>query len=65
MNELKGTQRLVNTLTLVDGEKLPRVPERKLHPWAVLPDHQRGKVIPLVPVPVLALIRLDSPVAPR
>jgi dihydroorotase len=58
MNELKGTQRLVNTLTLVDGEKLPRVPERKLHPWAVLPDHQRGKVIPLVPVP-------EAPAAPE
>lgn len=51
MNELKGTKRLVNTLTVVDGQTLPRVPERKLHPWAILPDHQRGKVIPLVPVP--------------
>jgi dihydroorotase len=51
VNERKGTKRLVNTLTLIDGEVLPRVPERKLHPWAVLPDWQRGKVIPLVPVP--------------
>jgi dihydroorotase len=51
MNELKGSKRLVSTLTMVDGETLPRLPERKLHPWAVLPEHQRGKVIPLVPVP--------------
>ena len=51
MNELKGSKRLVNTLTMVDGEVLPRLPERKLHPWAVLPDHQRGKIISLVPVP--------------
>lgn len=51
MNERKGTQRLVNTQTLIDGEVLPRVEERPLHPWAVLPEHQRAKLIPLVPVP--------------
>ncbi|HKG25172.1 MAG TPA: amidohydrolase/deacetylase family metallohydrolase [Thermomicrobiales bacterium] len=58
MNELQGTKRLVNTLTMIDGEVLPRLPERKLHPWAVLPDHQRGKLIPLVPVP-------EAPTAPE
>jgi dihydroorotase len=51
LNEFKGTRRLVNTRTMIDGVTLPRVPERKLQPWAILPDHQRGKVIPLVPVP--------------
>ncbi|MEA2595952.1 MAG: dihydroorotase [Thermomicrobiales bacterium] len=51
MDELKGTKRLINTLTMIDGETLPRVPERKLHPWAVLSDNQRAKLIPLVPVP--------------
>jgi dihydroorotase len=52
MDARKGTQRLVNTLTLIDGEELPRLPERPLHLWAVLPDHQRGKVIPLTAVGV-------------
>jgi dihydroorotase len=52
MNERKGTQRLVNTLTMIDGEELPRVPELPLHVWSVLPDHQRGKVIPLTAVGV-------------
>lgn len=37
-----GTRRLVNTLTLVDGEALPRLPERERAPWATLPEHQRG-----------------------
>jgi dihydroorotase len=53
MNERKGTRRLVNTLTIVNGEVLPRVPERPLQPWATLPPGQAGKVIPLVPVPPL------------
>jgi dihydroorotase len=52
MNERKGTQRLVNVLTLIDGEELPRQPELPLHVWSVLPEHQRGKVIPLESVPV-------------
>jgi dihydroorotase len=51
LNERKGDRRFVNTLTMVDGQTLPRVSERKLQPWAVLPETQRGKVIPLVPVP--------------
>ena len=51
MNERKGNQRLVNTMTIIDGEVLPRVEERPLQPWAVLPPHQRKGVVPLVPVP--------------
>lgn len=47
MNERKGTQLLVNTATLVDGEVLPRTPERPLHFFAKLPPHQQGKVIPV------------------
>ena len=47
MNQRKGTQLLVNTATLVDGEVLPRTPERPLHFFATLPEHQRGKVIPV------------------
>jgi dihydroorotase len=41
MNERGGTLRLMNTLTLVDGEALPRVPERPMHSWAKLPEHQQ------------------------
>jgi dihydroorotase len=42
MNERKGTKRLVNTLTMVDGKTLsPDLPESPLQPWAKLPDHQR------------------------
>jgi len=41
MDERRGTRRLVNTLTLVDGQILPRLPERPPHVWAVLPEHQR------------------------
>jgi dihydroorotase len=52
MNERKGTQRLVNTMTMIDGEELPRLEERPLHLWAVLPENQRGKVIPLTAVGV-------------
>jgi len=50
MNERKGTKLLVNTATLVDGEVLPRTPERPLHFFAKLPEHQRGKVIRVRPV---------------
>ncbi len=41
MEPRRGTRRLVNTLTLVGGEELPRVPEPERQPWAVLPEHQR------------------------
>jgi dihydroorotase len=43
MKPRQGTTRLVNTLTLVDGKVLPRLPERALHPWAILPEHQRPR----------------------
>lgn len=44
MNERAGTTRLVNTLTMIDGEILPRAPERELQPWAVLPERQRERL---------------------
>jgi dihydroorotase len=52
MNERKGTKLLRNTLTIIDGEPMERVPLPKLQPWAVLPKCQRGKVVPLAEVPV-------------
>jgi dihydroorotase len=51
MNERRGDRLLVNTLTMVEGEALPVVEEPPLQPWAVLPESQRGRVIPLRPVP--------------
>ncbi len=51
MNEHCGTQLIRNTLTIIDGEPMERVDLPKLQPWAVLPAHQRGKVIPLTEVP--------------
>ncbi len=42
MNGRRGNVQLVNTLTMVDGEVLPRLPESPLHPWATIPEHQRG-----------------------
>jgi dihydroorotase len=42
MGKRLGKQRLINTLTMVGGEELPRVPERPLHSWAKLPEHQQG-----------------------
>ena len=41
MQARKGDKLLVNTLTLKDGQPLPRVPESALQPWAVLAEHQR------------------------
>jgi dihydroorotase len=41
MSPRTGSQRLVSTQTLVDGEPLPSLPERDLHVWSVLPEHQR------------------------
>ena len=43
MEPRKGTKLLVNTLTLVDGEELPRLPEKERMVWATLPEHQEGK----------------------
>lgn len=51
MKERTGTRRLVSTTTMIAGETLPLLPERPLHPWADLPERQRGKIIPLAPVP--------------
>jgi len=41
MDERRGSVRLVNTLTMVDGQTLPQTPERPMHSWAKLPEHQR------------------------
>jgi dihydroorotase len=41
MNPRSGGKKLISTLTMVDGEPLPELPERELHVWAVLPEHQR------------------------
>lgn len=42
MNPRRGSQRLIGTLTMIDGEVLPRVPELPLHPWSGIPEWQRG-----------------------
>jgi dihydroorotase len=41
MSERRGSQRLVNTLTLIDGEELPRLPERPAEPFATIPARQQ------------------------
>lgn len=41
MRRRRGTRRLVNTLTLVNGVPLPRSDERAPQAWAVLPKHQQ------------------------
>jgi len=46
MARRNGTRRLVNTLTMVAGEPLERTPERPVHVWATLPEHQRGILRP-------------------
>jgi dihydroorotase len=40
MNARNGEKRLISTKTLIDGQLLPNLPERELHVWAGLPDHQ-------------------------
>jgi dihydroorotase len=45
MNARPGKQRLINTLTLIDGQILPRIPESPLQPWAAIPEHQR-RILP-------------------
>jgi len=49
MQERAGSKRLVNTLTMIDGETLPQVEERPLHFWATLNETQAP--IQLTPVP--------------
>jgi dihydroorotase len=46
MNPRRGSKRLINTLTMIDGEVLPHIPESPLHPWAAIPEHQRGVMPP-------------------
>lgn len=43
MNPRKGTKLLVNTLTMIGGETLPRTPEKERMMWATLPPMQEGK----------------------
>ena len=47
MNERRGTQRLVNTLTMIDGTTLSRTSEPPLQPWAALPSDQQSRLKPL------------------
>ncbi len=42
MEERRGSQLLVNTLTMVSGRVVPRTEPRPLQLWAELPEHQRG-----------------------
>jgi len=55
MESRAGSKLLVNTATLVDGEELPRTPERDLHFWADIPERQRGAVRPGGPAGVESL----------
>jgi dihydroorotase len=41
-----GDKRLINTLTMIDGEILPRLPESPLQPWSAIPEWQRGVLPP-------------------
>jgi dihydroorotase len=51
MAERRYHQRLTNTLTILGGTPLERVPLPELQPWAVLSKRQREGLIPLVEVP--------------
>ena len=46
MRPRRGDKRLINTLTMIDGEVLPYLPETPLHPWSGIPDWQRGVLPP-------------------
>ena len=46
MNPRRGTKRLINTLTMIDGEVLGHAPELPLQPWSAIPEWQRGVVSP-------------------
>jgi dihydroorotase len=46
MNPRRGNQRLINTLTMVNGDVLPQTPELPLHPWSGIPEWQRGVLPP-------------------
>jgi hypothetical protein len=42
MSVRRGRVQLDNTLTIVAGRRLERMPERPPHPFAELPAHQRA-----------------------
>ena len=46
MNPRRGSVRLINTLTMIDGEVLERTPELPLQPWSGIPEWQRGVLPP-------------------
>jgi dihydroorotase len=46
MSPRRGDKRLINTLTMIDGEVLQHAPERSLQPWSGIPEWQRGVVPP-------------------
>ena len=46
MNPRRGNTRLINTLTMIDGEVLPQLPESPLQPWSGIPEWQRGVLPP-------------------
>jgi dihydroorotase len=46
MVERAGSRLLVNTLTMIEGQVLPRSPERELHFWAKVPEAQRAALHP-------------------
>lgn len=43
MEPRQGNKLLVNTLTMIDGQELPRLPEKERMVWATLPEAQEGK----------------------
>ena len=50
MNERPGDRMLVNTLTMIDGVELERLPERELHFWATVPEAQMAATSPGEPM---------------
>ena len=46
MNPRRGNTRLINTLTMIEGEVLPQLPESPLQPWSGIPEWQRGVLPP-------------------
>src|ERR687890_234723 len=46
MSPRRGDKRLINTLTMIDGEVLPQLAESPLHPWSGIPEWQRGVLPP-------------------
>jgi dihydroorotase len=46
MSPRRGDKRLINTLTMIDGEVLPQLPESPLQPWSAIPEWQQGVMPP-------------------